>query len=231
MRDLRLRSAALAIALAWQGAACAPGVYASNGTKLGYALAFAAVAAAAQVAQAAAEQQARNNAPMTHASVGMNVSPGCDNDGQYGCLSVAPGGAAGDPTAPDMSDDEARDYVQGYLNGVRKLNGLGVLVRDDALDAFAQAGSDELAQDHLPNQHMATHAPELRLASAEIQGPADGSSPGPLQDQLASVLLRFTGEGHGGIHHDAMLRPEWRRLGVGIAHGGGRTYFTADFSR
>ena len=206
---MRLLSAALALAVACQGAACAPGVYASNGTKLGYAAAFAAVAAATQVAQAAAEQQARNRAPVTHASMGMNVSPGCDNDGQYGCLSVAPAGAAGAHPEPEMSDDEARDYVEGYLNGVRKLNGLGLLVRDDALDAFAQAGSDELAQDHLPNQHLATHAADLHLG--EIQGPADGSSPGSLQDQLATVLLRFTGEGHGGLHHDAMLRPEWRK--------------------
>ncbi len=198
---------------------------------MGEALAFAAVAGAAQVAQAAMEQQARNNAPVTHASMGVNVSPACDNDQQYGCLSVSPAGGAGDPSEPEMSDDDARDYVQGYLNGVRKLNGVGVLVRDDSLDAFAQAGSDELAQDHLPNQHMAAHAPELRVAGAEIQGPPDGSRPGPLQDQIAAVLLRFTGEGHGGTHHDAMLRPEWRKLGVGIAHSDGRTYFTADFTR
>jgi uncharacterized protein YkwD len=210
-------------------ASCAAQPYASNGTKLGEALAFAAAAGAAQVAEAAMEQQARNNAPVTHASTGLNVSPACDNDGQYGCLSVSPSSA--DPTEPEMSDDDARDYVQQYLNGVRKLNGLGVLVRDDTLDAFAQAGSDELAQDHLPDQHMAVHAPELHVASAEIQGPADGSSPGPLQDQLATVLLRFAGEGRGGVHHDVMVRPEWRKLGVGIAHGNGRTYLTVDLAR
>jgi uncharacterized protein YkwD len=31
------------------------------------------------------------------------------------------------------------------------------------------------------------------------------------------------------MHHDALLRPEWKRLGVGIANRDGRTYFTIDF--
>jgi uncharacterized protein YkwD len=227
---VRLSRALAALALlALPCASCAAQPYASNGTKLGEALAFAAAAGAAQVAQAAMEQQARNNAPVTHASTGLNVSPACDNDGQYGCLSVSPSSA--DPTEAEMSDDDARDYVQGYLNGVRKLNGVGVLVRDDTLDAFAQAGSAELAQDHVPNQHMVAHAPELHASCTEVQGPPDGSSPGPLQDQLAAVLLHFVGEGHGGMHHDAVLRPEWRKLGVGIARSDGRTYFTVDFAR
>jgi hypothetical protein len=38
------------------------------------------------------------------------------------------------------------------------------------------------------------------------------------------------GEGAGGMHHDVLLRPEWHKLGVGIASRGGRRYFTIDFS-
>ncbi len=212
---------------------CGPGAYypASNSAKVGEALAFAAAAGALQVAQAAAEQNARNNAPVTHASMGVAVTPSCDNESQYGCLSVTPSPSSGDAPVAEMSDDDAREYVLGYLNGVRKLNEDGPLVRDQALDAFAQAGSDELAQDHRANQHMADHARELSVASAEIQGAPDGSRPAPLQDQIGAILLRFTGEGPGGMHHDTMLRPEWRKLGVGITKSEGRTYFTVDFSR
>jgi uncharacterized protein YkwD len=222
-----------AVAIACVAIGCGPGAYypVSNSAKVGQALAFAAVAGALQVAQAAAEQNARNSAPVTHASMGVAVTPSCDNEGQYGCLSVAPSPASGDAPEAEMSDDDARDYVLGYLNGVRKLNDDGPLVRDPALDAFAQAGSDELAQDHRSNQHMADHARELSAASGEIQGSPDGSHPGPLQDRIGEVLLRFTGEGPGGMHHDTMLRPEWRKLGVGITRSEGRTYFTADFSR
>jgi uncharacterized protein YkwD len=211
-------------------AGCGPQLYASNNTKVGEALAFAAVAGAAQVAQAAMEQQARNNAPMTHASYGFTVSPNCTNDGQYGCMTLAAAAGANDPTEPEMSDDDARDYVLGYVNGVRKLNGAGLCVRDEALDSFAQAGSDQLARDHSPNAHIAQHARELRVAVGEVQGPPEGSGTGALQDQLGALLLRFTGEGTGGTHHDIMLRPEWRRLGVGITHEDGHTFFTADFS-
>jgi hypothetical protein len=129
-----------------------------------------------------------------------------------------------------MDVDEAHEYVLGYVNGVRKLNGVGPVVRDDSLDAFAQAGSEELAQDHRQNQHMTDHAVELHASSGEVQGSPDGSRSGPLQDQIAEILLRMMGEGPGGMHHDVMLRPEWRKLGVGIVSRGGRMFFTVDFS-
>jgi uncharacterized protein YkwD len=216
-------------ALACGALACSPAIGQSNGTKMGEALAFAAAAGAAQVAESIAEQRARNSAPVAQAG-GVAVTRTCDNDEQYGCVSVAPAAGAGDAPAPDMSDDEAHDYVLGYVNGVRKLNGAAPVVRDGSLDAFAQAGSEELAQDHRLGQHMAEHAQELHASSAEVQGSPDGEAPGPLQDQLAQILLRMMGEGAGGMHHDVLLRPEWRKLGVGIASRGGRLYFTIDFS-
>ncbi len=226
-----------AVAVACAAVACAPNPYyapMSNGAKLGEALAFATAAVAAQAAQSIAEQNARNSAPVTHAG-GVGVSPNCDNQGQYGCVSVAAWPSAGDvprpaPSSPEMSDEEARDYVLGYINGVRKLNGVERLVRDPSLDVFAQAGSDELALDHRPNQHMADRARDLPAGSAEIQGAPEGSPAGPLEDQIAAILLRFTGEGSGGVHHDAILRSEWRKLGVGIGKSAGRMYFTVDFS-
>ncbi|HXX68672.1 MAG TPA: CAP domain-containing protein [Polyangiaceae bacterium] len=208
-------------------AACAAAIPQSNGAKLGEALAFAAAAGALQVAQAAAEQHARSSAPVGHS--GLAVSPHCDNDDQYACtsVSVAP---PGPPPEPEMTIEDAREYVLGYVNGVRKLNGVAPIARDSTLDTFAQAGSDELAQDHLPRQHIVQHGPELGVRSAEIQGPSDGMRPGSLQDQIAEVLVEAMREGPGGSRHDMLLRPEWQKLGVGIAQESGRTYFTADFS-
>jgi uncharacterized protein YkwD len=218
------------VAIACASLACGAGVYPSNGAKLGEALAFATVAAAAQVAQTAAEQHARNNAPI-RSSTGMRVSPNCDNEGQYGCVNVttSPSDPAANAAPQEMSIDEAHDYVLGYVNGVRKLNNVGPLVRDESLDAFTQEASEELSQDHRQNQHMIDHARDLRARSTEVQGSPDGSPPGPLQDQIGDVLVRWMGEGPGGMHHDAILRPEWRRLGVGIVSRDGRTYFTVDF--
>lgn len=208
--------------------ACGAGIATSNSAKLGEAAAFAAAAAAVQVAQAAMEQHARNTAPVTHAG-GVAVSPDCDNEGQYPCMSVSPAPAQPVPE-PDMDDEEARDYVLGYVNGVRKLNAVGPLVRDDGVDAFAQQGSEQLTRDHRSNQHLADHAGELPPMSAEVQGSPDGARPGPLQDQIADILLGMMREGPGGMHHDTLLRPAWRKLGVGIVTRGGRLYFTVDFT-
>jgi uncharacterized protein YkwD len=228
---LQFGAGVCACVLACADTACVtPGVGQSNGAKMGEALAFAAAAGAAQVAESVAEQNARNNAPVRHAS-GLGLSTSCDNEGQYGCVSARPAGSPESPPPP-MSDADARDYVLGYVNGVRKLNGSSPVERTTALDDFAQAGSEELAQDHRTGKHWAEHSPELRTRSAEVQGSPEGESPGSLQDQLAAVLLQMTGEGPGGMHHDILLRPEWRKLGVGIVQegDGGRTYFTVDFS-
>jgi hypothetical protein len=129
-----------------------------------------------------------------------------------------------------MTDEDAHDYVLAYVNGVRRLNRVGPLVSDPILEAFARAGSDELAQDHSPNRHLLDHARELQSRSGEVQGSPDGAMPGPLQERIADYLLRWTGEGPGGTHHDTMLLPEWRKIGVGIALREGRLYLTVDFS-
>jgi uncharacterized protein YkwD len=216
--------------------ACGAGLNQSNSAKMGEALAFASAAAVAQVVESAAEERARNNAPVGHASGGLAVTPDCDNAGQYACATVRDWPSASNRPKPapapdhEMDVDEARDYVLGFVNGVRKLNGAGPLARDESLDEFAQAGSKELAQDHRQNEHMSAHGQDLRRAAGEIQGAPDGSPAGLIQDRLAELLLRVTAEGPDGMHRATLLRLEWRRLGVGIASHGGRTYFTIDFS-
>lgn len=219
-----------ACVLACAATSCvAPGAGQSNSAKMGEALAFAAAAGVAQVAESVAEQNARNNAPVRHAS-GLGLSSSCDNDDQYTCVSVRPS-ASGSPPPPEMNSADARDYVLGYVNGVRKLNGAPPVERAVSLDDFAQAGSEELAQDHHPGKHWTEHAHELAARSAEVQGAPAGESPGILQDQLAGVLLHMTGEGPGGMHHDVLLRPEWRKVGVGIVQSDDRrTYFTIDLT-
>lgn len=225
-----VRVAISACVLSFASAACvAPGAGQSNSAKMGEALAFAAAAGVAQVAESVAEQNARNNAPVRHAS-GLGLSQSCDNEGQYACVSVRPSGSQ-TPPPPEMTGADARDYVLGYVNGVRKLNGVAPVERSVALDDFAQAASEELAQDHLPGRHWSDHAQELGTRSAELQGSPAGEAPGTLQDQLAAVLLQMTGEGAGGMHHDLLLRAEWGKLGVGIVQTDDRrTYFTVDFS-
>jgi hypothetical protein len=105
---------------------------------------------------------------------------------------------------------------------------VALLTRDSALEAFAQAGSDELAIDHRPGAHMNAHAGDLGAASGEVQG--QGALAGALQDRVGDALMRFMNEGPGGAEHDALLRPAWRKLGVGVVNRDGRTFLTVDFS-
>jgi hypothetical protein len=140
----RMRSASLSLALLAVGALACGGVGTftpSNAAKTQAALGFAGAAAVAQVVESAMEARARNNVPVTPSSTGLHVSPQCDNEGQYPCVTVSsaplPEGAPQAQPERDMNDDEARDYVLAYLNGVRQLNEKGPLVRDGGVDAFA----------------------------------------------------------------------------------------------
>ena len=223
MRSLAPVCALMSAALS---ACVAPAVNASNGTKMAEAASFAAAAAVAQVVESAAQENARNKMPVTHATYGANVP--CDNDGQYPCATVAAWPA--ETPEPPMTEEEAREYVLDYVDGVRKLNGAGPVQRDAKLDDFAREGSEELARDHKPGQHLADHARDVTPGSGEVQGSPQGSGTGTLQDELAQVLVGMMNEGPGGARHDVLLQPAWRTLGVGIVQEDGRTYFTADFS-
>jgi uncharacterized protein YkwD len=209
-------------------AACGGGN--ANDAKLGEALAFATVAAVAQVAQAEAEARARKAAAAQSAAT-VHVTPQCDNEDQYACISIS-AGAARPPDLPDreMTAEEAHEYVLGYVNGIRKLSRLAPMVRDPKLDAFALAGSMELAQDHRQNQHIIEHARDLGGRSTEIQASPEGITPGPLEDQIGSTLVHWVAEGAGGMHHDAIVNPEWHKLGAGLVSVEGRTYLTIDFA-
>jgi len=202
---------------------------APNSTKLAEAAGFAAAAGAIQIAQAIAEERARNDAPVTHA--GGAVSSACDtSDGQYACVSVSAGSAPPRPPEPEMTDVQARDYVRDYVTAVRKLGGVGPVTRDARLDAFAQAGSDELATDHQPGLHLAAHATELSARTVELQGDPQGAPPAMVQDVLGALLVAAMDEGPGGARREKLLGHDWTKIGVGIVKLGGRTYVTIDLS-
>ncbi len=211
-------------------ACVAPAPNAPNGTKLAEAAGFAAAAGAIQVAEAIAQEHARNEAPVTHAGGG--VSSNCDtSNGQYACVSVSGGTEAPRPPESEMTDEQARDYVRDYVNGVRKLNGRAAVVRDARLEGFAQDGSEELAIDHQPGQHLAVHAAELSGHAVELQGQPDGAlSSLMVQDVLGGLLVASMDEGPGGGRREKLLGAGWAKIGTGIVRLGGRTYVTIDLS-
>ncbi len=48
--------------------------------------------------------------------------------------------------------------------------------------------------------------------------------------QIDVMLKLMMDEGPGGGHHDNMMNPKFRRVGVGLVDVGGRLYMTNDFS-
>ncbi len=215
--------------------ASVPPYAASNSTKLTEAAAFAGAAAVAQIVESAVEAHARNSVPVT-GSAGLRAVPQCDNDGQYPCVTLEgsppSGGVRSPPTDREMTPDELRDYVLAYVNGVRKLNELGPVVRDPRLDAFARAGSDALSLDHLAHRHLNDHAGELESLPAELQDSPEGTPvDGLLQDGIGGILVHWMDEARDGPHRATLMRPEWRKIGIGVASREGRVYVTLDFSR
>ncbi len=206
---------------------------ASNATKMTEAAAFAGSAAVAQVVASAMEAHARNNAPVGHSSTGLRATTDCDNEGQYPCVSVSGSPSSADPTRapePEMSGEEARGYVRDYINAVRRLHDLGTLARDSAIEVAAQADSETLARDHHAGQPGIEHTGPLDASHAELQASPEAPPERLLQDRLGAILLQWMDEKPDGPHRATLMRPDWRKVGVGIVTRDGRTYFTVDLS-
>lgn len=142
------------------------------------------------------------------------------------------------PADPYPADARVRHNVE-KVNAYRAKQGLEPLLYDAKISAFARAGSERLARDHQPHAHFAAHAkgaPGFGSRSAENQGdpsgvPAMDSDPVASGKKQIDVMLKLMfDEGPGGGHHDNMMNPRYRRIGVGLVDVGGKLYMTNDFS-
>jgi uncharacterized protein YkwD len=196
----------------------------ATGTSSAYdAIACAAAAGGATAVQEAVKNEARS-APMRRTY--------CNGEYDHDCYAGRALPAPGPPEADgagDMTLGEARSHVLAYINGMRSLHGVGLLERDDALTAFAQEGSEQVARDHRGHGHLVDRRDDCP-GCGENQSDARGWRPGPLARQLDEVLELMMAEGPGGGHHDNLLDPRWTRLGVGVANPGGEMYLTIDFA-
>ncbi len=134
------------------------------------------------------------------------------------------------------------------INAYRKKHGVAPVVYDAKISAFALAGSKQLAKDHKPHAHFnakikgqlgdpAAMKGKSGFGSraAENQGDwngipelAPGAQNGKAQIELTMKLMYD--EGPGGGHHDNMLNPKFRRVGIGLHYVGKKLYLTNDFS-
>jgi uncharacterized protein YkwD len=147
----------------------------------------------------------------------------------YAGRALADPSPAETPGEDDMTLEEARSHVLTYINGLRSLNGVGLLERDDDLTEFAQEGSEQLARDHRMHGHIDDHGADCR-SCGENQSSPNGWRTGPVGRQVDEVIELMVAEGPGGGHRDNFLDARWTRLGVGIVNPGGPMYLTMDFA-
>lgn len=124
------------------------------------------------------------------------------------------------------------------VNAYRARGGLTPLLYDARLSAFATAGSQRLARDHVPHAHFAQNAQSQRFGSRSAENQGDPSGV-PTMDrdpsrsgtrQVDTMLKLMMDEGPGGGHHDNIMNPKLRRIGVGLVYVNQRLYMTNDFS-
>lgn len=141
--------------------------------------------------------------------------------------------------ADAFPDDPAVKYNVELLNRYRAKTGAPPLLYDAKISKFALAGSKELASDHEPHAHFKSSsdgAPGLGTHTAENQGDPNGApamdadAAASTKKQIALLLKIMMDEGPGGGHHDNILNPKYRRVGIGLYTTGGKLYLTNDFS-
>ena len=143
--------------------------------------------------------------------------------------------AAPRPADPYPADPLVK-YNVDLLNQYRARAGVAPLVYDARVSAFALEGSRQLAADHRAHAHFAA-SPAYAGHTAENQGDPNGVPPmgsdrtSSGRQQIALLLKLMFDEGPGGGHHDNMLNPVYRRVGIGIFYTpAGALYLTNDFS-
>ena len=143
-------------------------------------------------------------------------------------------------TPPTSRIDDTAIYAAiqhnlNQLNAYRAKAGAQTLQLDPKLNQFAQQGSLELKQNHQPHGHFARKdifESGFSGGAAENQGDPNGwPIRGGLNATIDAILRAMINEGPGGGHHDNMLNPKFRRVGIGLVIDGDKLYLTNDFSQ
>jgi uncharacterized protein YkwD len=130
--------------------------------------------------------------------------------------------------------DPAVQHNLDQLNMYRAQNSAPPLQLTDALDTFATAGSQELAADNMPHAHF-KNAGDAIWQSGFCSGAGENQAPnwpigaGGVDGAIDTILDAMMKEGPGGGHHDNIVNPDFRLVGVGLVMQGG-LFLTNDFS-
>lgn len=147
--------------------------------------------------------------------------------GTSGGTSGGTTGSAGDPFVQHNLDK---------INLYRGMNSAAALTLSTDLNNFATTGSQQLAAGGMAHGHFqAAIADNTIWQSGFCAGAGENQAPGwPVNGDenatIDSILKSMMDEGPGGGHHDNIVNPNFRSLGVGLIVQNGGLYLTNDFS-
>src|SRR5262245_28977178 len=132
-------------------------------------------------------------------------------------LGIGCGGAAGGGGA---SDDNIRHNLE-TLNVYRAQAGAPPLELDERLSSFAATGSEQLAAGGDAHGHFkAAMSGGTLWSSGFCHSAAENQAPGwsasDVSATIDAILASMMAEGPGGGHHDNIVNPALRRVGVGL---------------
>jgi uncharacterized protein YkwD len=145
------------------------------------------------------------------------------------------GGTTGGGTTGTSSDPFVQHNLE-VLNMYRAANNAPALVLSDALNTFAATGSQQLAAGGPAHGHFQQAITDHTLFSSGFcSGAGENQAPGwainnDENKTIDAILKSMMDEGPGGGHHDNIVNPQFRLVGVGLLVQGGGLYFTNDFS-
>jgi len=133
------------------------------------------------------------------------------------------------------SISEAVQHNLKGLNAYRAKVGAPALKLDTKLNEFALEASKVLLKNHKAHHHFSTAntwASGFTGGAAENQGDPNGwTLRGSLNITVDDILKAMFDEGLGGGHHDNMMNPDFRRVGIGLVVVDNKLYLTNDFSK
>jgi uncharacterized protein YkwD len=145
------------------------------------------------------------------------------------------GSGSGTTGTTGTTNDPAVQHNLDVLNMYRAQNNAPALVLSSALNQFATKGTQDLAAGGTAHAHfMAASADGSIWNSGFCGGAGENQAPGwPLTPDengaVDAILKAMMDEGPGGGHHDNIVNPAYRSVGVGLVLQSG-LFLTNDFS-
>ena len=149
---------------------------------------------------------------------------GCSGD-QAGDI-TGPSGGSGSGNLSSVTVSAADlAFCVSETNRHRTSVGVGALAQAADLEAFALAAARADHASGVAHDYFSANATGLASENMVLRSPLSGN----VGSLITAALAAFWAEGPGGVHHDNMRDPRWRRVGCGIHIEGDQVTLAQEF--